>query len=781
MRGDRLLIRLAVAIGCLAIPTALGLAQLTERPATLASERLNGRPTRVLVLYSLAPDSPTAAVFIERLRTTMRAELPEPIEFYVEFLDLDRFPVPKQEPRLAEYLGEKYGGFGVDVVIAVGSPALEFSTKQLRQRLPGVPVVFGMVYGTATETLTLPANVTGRVLSMSLGRTLMMARRLQPDLERVFVIAGSSPIDSAMLAYALDSIGPMRDSVEVVVRQGETFDSLRASLRQLPARSIVFFAYFRRDARGQLFVPLEAVAILARESPVPIYGFADPMLERGVLGGAMFRHDDEGMLVGRLAVRVLGSASGESLPPVERVDSPFMVDWRTLSRFKLDERGLPPGTEIRFRVLSTWERYRDEIQLLFSVIGAQAILIGALLWERRGRRRAQDALRDQSAYERTMADLATDAVGHAPEDTTRALENALARVGSYAGADAAVLVQYPEAASRPESRICWTRFPERISIGRGIGTDAFRLELPLVVARTSVGALELYRMRSGQEWPPELAPRLVAAAEVIAGAIARSKAAAATTEAQRQVAHLGRVAIVGELGSTISHELRQPLTAIRVNAESGVKLLNGPEPDIDDVRELMEDIVADAARASATIEQIRVMLRMQAPASSAVDLNDVAEHIESLLLHDAAARGVRLDLALSPDLPPVLGNTVELQQAILNLVLNAFDAVDAVNGPRIVVIGTAMTNGFVEVFVSDTGHGLSAEARARLFQPFFTTKEHGLGMGLAIVRTLVEQQGGKVVAESNTDGGAIFRLIFPMAVQSRGLPSSSSEAVLASA
>ena len=129
-------------------------------------------------------------------------------------------------------------------------------------------------------------------------------------------------------------------------------------------------------------------------------------------------------------------------------------------------------------------------------------------------------------------------------------------------------------------------------------------------------------------------------------------------------------------------------------------------------------------------------------------------------------RGVRLDLALAPGLPRVRGNAVELQQAIAQLALNAFDAVSAVNGPRSVVIGTAATNGSVELFVQDSGPGLSVEGRAHLFDPFFTTKEHGLGMGLTIVRTLVEQHGGSVVAENNAVGGATFRLILPATVPS---------------
>jgi signal transduction histidine kinase len=494
------------------------------------------------------------------------------------------------------------------------------------------------------------------------------------------------------------------------------------------------------------------------------------MLERGVLGGAMYRHGDEGMYIGRLVARVLRTPRGAPLPPVEVAESPFIADWRTLRRFNLDERRLPPGTEVRFRVPSTWERDRSVILTALGIMAVQAILIGALLVERRARQRAQQALGDQSAYEHMMAHLATDAVRHAPEDAPSALEDALARVGSYAGADVAVLVQYADAASRPESRVYWMRRPGQRS-DDGLSAvpnvaDAFRLELPLVVARAKVGTLELYRMRPGKAWPKELATRLVAATEVIASAIARSRAAAATSEARHQVAHLGRVAIVGELGSTISHELRQPLTAIRVNAELGVRLLGDSLLDIDEAREVMRDVVADAARASATMEDIRLMLRMESPATIAVDLNDVSVHVRSLLHHDAEARDLRLDLALAPGLPRVRGNAVELQQAILNLTLNSFDAVAAVSGPRTVVIGTSAANGSVEVFVQDTGPGLSAEVRAHLFDPFFTTKEHGLGMGLTIVRTLVEQHGGKIVAENNADGGAIFRLILPATVQS---------------
>jgi len=269
---------------------------------------------------------------------------------------------------------------------------------------------------------------------------------------------------------------------------------------------------------------------------------------------------------------------------------------------------------------------------------------------------------------------------------------------------------------------------------------------------------------------------------MIAGAIARSRAAAAMSEAQRQVAHLGRVAIVGELGSTISHEMRQPLTAMRVNADYATKLLRKPIPDIDEVRQVIQDIVGDAGRATATIEQIRSLLHTHGPVTTAVNLNDISEQVRSFLRRDAATRGVELDLELAPELPHVMGNAIELQQAILNLALNSLDAVAAVNGPRKVVIGTTSSNDeSVELYVQDTGPGLSPEIRRRLFEPFFTTKEDGLGMGLPIVRTLVEQHGGSVVVDNNADGGAIFRIILPVAIQAPNVVRCNGVAVLTGA
>jgi two-component system sensor kinase FixL len=262
--------------------------------------------------------------------------------------------------------------------------------------------------------------------------------------------------------------------------------------------------------------------------------------------------------------------------------------------------------------------------------------------------------------------------------------------------------------------------------------------------------------------------QLRAAADVIAGAIERSRVARHAEETHRQVAHLGRLAMMGELASTIAHELRQPLAAIRINATIGKELLDRPRLDLGQVREICDDVVADAERAADVIDHIRSLVRKESPETTLVHLNVICRDAAAMLHRDAERRAIRLDLALDPELPPVAGHPIELQQVVLNLVLNALDAATMSSGARRVSVETVALNTHAEVVVRDSGPGLSAESRERVFESFFTTKAHGTGMGLVIVRSITERHRGNVQVENGEEGGAVFRVRLP-ALADRGV------------
>ena len=242
---------------------------------------------------------------------------------------------------------------------------------------------------------------------------------------------------------------------------------------------------------------------------------------------------------------------------------------------------------------------------------------------------------------------------------------------------------------------------------------------------------------------------------------------AAAEETRREIAHMGRVAAVAELAASISHELRQPLTAIRASAESGLLLLERPESDPADEEEGLRCIIDDCERAADVIDHMRFLLRKDESTATIVDLNLICRNIMHLLRQDAALRSIALELFPTPGALLVLGDPVQLQQVILNLALNAFDAASTSASLRKVTLRTRATDSMAEVTVRDHGPGISHDVGQRLFEPFFTTKTQGLGMGLAIVRSIVERHEGRVSAENARDGGAVFTITLPLAGASR--------------
>src|SRR5262245_981752 len=232
----------------------------------------------------------------------------------------------------------------------------------------------------------------------------------------------------------------------------------------------------------------------------------------------------------------------------------------------------------------------------------------------------------------------------------------------------------------------------------------------------------------------------------------------------QELSHAGRLVTVGELTASISHEINQPLGAILANVRAAEMLLNRSLAPIDEVRQVLADIRKDDLRASEVIRHVRSLTANRAMEMEPVDLNAVAADVCGLLRSEALRRGVAPELDLAEDLPPVHGDRVCLEQVLMNLVLNAMDAVDHVPAERRrVVIRTRPADGErVALRVSDSGPGIASETLPRLFHSFFTTKTQGLGLGLSICRTIVEAHGGTIRAENDPAGGAAFRVTIPM-------------------
>jgi C4-dicarboxylate-specific signal transduction histidine kinase len=244
----------------------------------------------------------------------------------------------------------------------------------------------------------------------------------------------------------------------------------------------------------------------------------------------------------------------------------------------------------------------------------------------------------------------------------------------------------------------------------------------------------------------------------------RQRAEEALQKAQAELAHVARVMTLGELTASISYEVNQPIAAVVTNGQVCLRLLALETQRPDDVRATVERIVRDANRASEVIQRIRALAKRSEPQMVSLDINDVIREATLLVQREVLSHGVSLGTKLAIALPPVLGDRVQLQQVVINLLINGVEAMASITDrPREILIRSERHEaGQVLVAVLDSGIGIDSETVERLFSAFFTTKPSGMGMGLSISRSIIRAHGGKLWVSPNSEHGAAFQFTVPI-------------------
>jgi len=763
------------------------------------------KPARIVVLlYPEARLLPEILAVEDAIRPTLDPE--GSVNLYTEYLDLGRVSDAQYERQMIAFLREKYGKQRIDLIMPVALPTLRFFLKHRAALFPGVPAVFCAANLDGVAGLELGSRITGVQLPSAWGATLDAALALQPGTRRAVVITGTSEIDRAMRAAAAHDLARYHGRVAVDYLAGLPIARVLDQVAGLPEDSIVLFVSLLRDEGGRLFTDPEAVSLIARASSVPVYGWSETHLGHGIVGGRLASFERQGTRAGELAVRVLRGEQPETLPVVNVGGAAYMFDDRQLRRWGLSASRLPAGSVVRFEEATLWSLYRWNIVGAGALFAALALLSTGLLVERTGRRRAELSLGERLRFETLLAEQAATFSRVSGAEVDREIERALRRISDFLGVDWSGLTEYsedsqtarvthgwmaegvdPQPAALGFDEIPWsvtqlrrgatvrfTRIEDLPASEAAVDRQTYRrlgvksqVAIPLTVEGVVIGALAFSAVAAERAWRDEFVQRLQLLGEVFANTLARRRAEMEGQRLRGDLAHVGRVATVGELTASLAHELNQPLTAILANAQTARRLLESDTVDLTELRAIVGDIVDDDKRASDVINRLRSLLKKGPLERSRVDMSEVVGQVAHLAAGDAILRNVATRLELASDLPPVHGDRVQLQQVVLNLILNGLDAMRSSEaGHRTLVLrATRADAATVEVAVQDSGTGIEKTVLDHIFDPFYTTKADGLGMGLAIVRSIVEAHGGQVRAASNPEGGATFSFTLPVATE----------------
>src|SRR3954452_18267292 len=353
-------------------------------PGPLAAEPAQ---RSVLVLEQSSAGLPFNTALASAIRSTINAGSKSPISFYSEHLDANRFFGPEYENEFVQFLKAKYRERHIDVVIVVGGSALDFIARRREQLWPSVPVVFAAIDEAAMSRRTLPNNVTGATMQLTLQDMVKVARIVMPNLNAVAMVGDPLERQTSFRHFA-DEIPAVAAQLKIVNLMDLPLAELAKRLAVLPDNTAVIYTgiYFTSD--GVSYIPAELTSQIAEWANRPVVITASSYLNKGSIGGYIVQSNPIGQQVGRMALRILAGESASNIP-VAKVPSQLIFEWPALQRWKISESRLPADSEIWFREPTVWERYWWQIALTLAVIIVQAGLIAALLREHRQRQLAE--------------------------------------------------------------------------------------------------------------------------------------------------------------------------------------------------------------------------------------------------------------------------------------------------------------------------------------------------------------------------------------------------------
>ncbi len=705
-------------------------------------------PKRVLAIFVFKKGMPGPYRLEESLRAALASDSSYPIELDVEYADQSRFPEKAYLEKIIDLYRYKYGKQKVDLVLAIGDESMDLMLEYGETLFGDIPTVLITTDRKNLPRSRLKPNMVSLVYGFDFRKTGALIQELLPETKRLFVVSGASLTDQKFKSLAVEALGEFNGRFTIRYLDNFSLEDLLLKVAKLPEHSAIFYLTLFRDANGQSFVPRDIVTEISEKANAPTFGIMDLYLGHGIVGGNLLSAGRQGKRCAEIVEKIL---KGEPLANLEFPEkgNQMMFDWRQLKRWSIDEDTLPAGSIVRYREPSLWVDHKPEIVAIMAFLVMETFFI-IMLWIQVIKRRqseeryalaargSTDGLWDSHILSGDLffSDRFKELIGYSPNEFPN-------RFNSFRDH------------LHPEDRDATLKAIERHHQERVPYNVEYRL-------RTKQGEYRWFRSRGQAIWDKHgKAFRMAGSIQDIHEHKEMEKKSQSLRD---ELNHMSRVLSMGEIAASLAHEINQPLTAIRSYAQAAQRLLARDTPDLHEVDKILAGIVTGNRRAEAVIQRIRKLMKNEQSERSPMDVKQFIKEVVNLLRRNVEKHKISLRLDLDAELPQVFGDRVQLQQVVLNLILNGLEAINAGGDSlrKLVVRASKDAVDVVTISVQDSGTGIHKENKDRIFDAFFSTKSRGMGMGLSISRSIIEEHGGRMWVTSNPTRGATFSFTVPI-------------------
>ena len=381
-------------------------------PLFLNSPALGSQENRhktVLIVYSLGHMYPVMATWDRNIWSVFRTQQDINIKVNTENLDLSLYHDSDYIRRTVDSFRYRYLESKPDLIIAVFEPAFDFVIKYRQELFPDVPIVFGGIERLSFENPDLDPNITGVFQDgTAYGKTLDLALNLHPDTRHIVVLSGAGFIEQSWLEAARKTFQRYVDRLQFTYMVGLSIDEIQNRFKKIPTNTVVLSFPITEDSSGKPIINRDALTQISKASSVPVYSFYQGVFGNGIVGGYIKNFSVQAKTTAEMGLRVLKGIPIQEIPAIQKKDLDYMFDWRQLKRWSIPENRLPPGSIVKFKELTTWDRYRGRIIAIFALIVFQTLIISYLLYQHRIRRRTEQNLLQAEQKYRTVANFTFD-------------------------------------------------------------------------------------------------------------------------------------------------------------------------------------------------------------------------------------------------------------------------------------------------------------------------------------------------------------------------------------